>query len=92
MRTEATLNPAIGQWALQAVTRLLGTYGIVQGLGILVGGKRRWYGPSYSAALNVPGAPQSWGFAILLLGLLLLIATYTNQIPNMRSSIHSFTP
>jgi hypothetical protein len=44
------------------------------GLGVLtiVGGEDRWSAPGYKTALMFPGAPESWGVAILTFGVMLL--------------------
>jgi len=46
-------------------------YSLVQGAGIILGGDIRWTGPAYTLLREVPGAPESWGWALAILGLAL---------------------
>jgi hypothetical protein len=70
------LNPQIARWMLQAITRLIGTYAILQGIVIIIGGRERWSGKSFAVALTVPGAPATWGVVLMLCGLLTLLGTF----------------
>jgi hypothetical protein len=74
--TELGLSPHVSQWMVQAITRLVATYAIVQGLLIIIGGRHRWSAPSFSTAMTVPGAPASWGVALLVFGVLTLGGTF----------------
>lgn len=73
--TERYLRPDSSQWVVQALTRLVCTYAIVQGLFIINGGRQRWNGPAFETALNVPGAPESWGYSLVIVGAIGLYAT-----------------
>lgn len=73
------LAPDLSQWLVQALARLIATFAIVQGLGIIVGGADRWRGPGFAVALTVPGAPATWGWALFLLGALALWGTFTTH-------------
>ena len=53
-------------------------YSLWQGSGILVGGSERWVGPAYTKLREVPGAPASWGWALITLGLMLGTASLLN--------------
>jgi hypothetical protein len=46
-------------------------YCLWQGAGIIIGGAVRWSGPAYTFLRQAPGAPASWGWAIITGGLLL---------------------
>lgn len=46
-------------------------YALWQGAGIVLGGEARWSGPSFTYLRDTPGAPASWGWALVCLGLLL---------------------
>lgn len=46
-------------------------YALWQGAGIVLGGEARWSGPSFTYLRETPGAPASWGWALIGLGLLL---------------------
>lgn len=54
-------------------------YSLWQGVGIIVGGAGRWSGPAYTYLLKVPYAPESWGWAIIFLGMLLGAASLTES-------------
>lgn len=47
---------------------VMASYAILQGILIIVGGPDRFAALGYSAAMQLPGAPESWGVAILLAG------------------------
>jgi hypothetical protein len=78
---ERRLPPDLSQWVVQALSRLLATYAIFQGATIILGGPERWQGQAFITALTFPGAPASWGFALLTFGSLALAGTFT---PRMR--------
>jgi hypothetical protein len=46
-------------------------YSLWQGAGIVVGGAERWSSPSFTYLREAPGAPASWGWALIVMGLLL---------------------
>jgi hypothetical protein len=46
-------------------------YALWQGSGIVLGGLKRWSSPGYTLLREVPGAPASWGWALIIFGLLL---------------------
>lgn len=76
MATTSKLDPGVCQWVVQALTRLMATYSVAQGILILIGGRPRWAGPGYVTALMLPGAPASWGITLLLVGALTIIGTF----------------
>lgn len=43
----------------------LGLFGVMLGLAIAISGKAAWGAADYTEALKVPGAPQSWGWALV---------------------------
>lgn len=73
--TERVIDPHLAQWAFRALTRALGTYAILVGIQILLGGEERFAGLSYAVALETPGAPWSWGLWILFSGLIVMIGS-----------------
>lgn len=74
------VDPAASQILILLLTRLVGTYAIIQGVLIVLGGPRRWQGnPALESALSFPGAPASWGFVALAFGLLALVGTFANR-------------
>jgi len=79
--TERSLDPHVAQWAVRAVTRALALYAIAIGLAIIVGGPTRFGGVSYLVALKLPGAPMSWGVAILLAGAVAMTGTVLGRPP-----------
>jgi hypothetical protein len=58
---------------------VVGVYAIVQGAGIIWGGRDRWSSPSYAVALHMPYAPTSWGVALILAGLLTLVGSLARR-------------
>ena len=70
------LSPDLSQWTVQSLTRLTATYAILQGCGIVLGGRDRWGSQALRIALAVPGAPASWGWVLLGLGVLALALTF----------------
>jgi len=50
-------------------------YALWQGSGIVMGGGARWVGPAYTLLRQAPGAPASWGWALIVFGLLLGMAS-----------------
>lgn len=72
-RLDATASKIL----VQMLARALALYGVVQGVGILLGGSGRWDGvPALELALAVPGAPPTWGVVILVLGVACMVGTY----------------
>lgn len=74
--TERMVEPAPAQWALQAIIRTLAMVMILLGVVIILGGPKRFGGLSYSFALDIPGAPWSWGSLALIAGAALLVGTF----------------
>jgi hypothetical protein len=64
---------------VQALTRLMATFGILQGVGIIYGGPGRWASPSLQVAMMVPYAPASWGVAIAAMGVLAIAGTFLSR-------------
>lgn len=77
MPTELNLAPRLSQWAVQALTRLVATYAVIQGILIVTGGPKRWSSPGLAVAMSVPGAPASWGISLGIFGLITMCATFT---------------
>lgn len=50
-------------------------YSLYQGCGIVLGGEIRWGGPGYTFLRATPGAPESWGWALCILGVTLAAAS-----------------
>lgn len=73
---------------MQALGRLAASMAIVMGLVIVVGGEGRWIGPSYKAALAVPGAPESWGMALGAVGLLTLAGSLLGSLGATRLGLY----
>lgn len=79
MEPQLKIDPGLAEWAVQAIGRLLATFAILQGVNILATGDKRWTGGSFEYALNLPGAPESWGLTLLLTGLVALLATLSGK-------------
>lgn len=76
MASTSRLDPDLSRWVVQALTRLLATYAIVQGFVICIGGSERWRGAALAVAMQVPGAPATWGVALGIFGALALAGTF----------------
>jgi hypothetical protein len=72
---ERKLDPGISQWTVQALSRIVLTFGLIVGALILVGGEKRFSSEALSAALAYPGAPESWGWVALLSGITGLVCS-----------------
>lgn len=79
MPTELTIHPRVAQFVVQVVARALALYAIVQGVGIVVGGARRWSGRSYDLALYLPGAPPSLGATLAVAGVIALVGSLAGR-------------
>jgi hypothetical protein len=62
--TPATVSGRFAIWVFVG-------YALWQGSGIILGGEVRWGGPGYTFLRQAPGAPASWGWALIIFGLLL---------------------
>ena len=88
---ERLLRPDMSQWVVQALARWLCTYAVVQGVFVIAGGRKRWSGPSFETALMVPGAPASWGWAFLIVGLFGLCASLRARLRGTAVSLFGIT-
>lgn len=79
-RTEEVLSLHLSPWIVQALARLTATFAVVQGASIVWGGPRRWSSAAFTTALAVPGAPASWGIALALFGLAVLVGTFRHYV------------
>jgi ABC-type Mn2+/Zn2+ transport system permease subunit len=79
VKTANQLSPTVAQWMVQALARLLGTFGFLQGVFIVAGGPSRWKSPGLAVAMLVPGAPASWGLAIGIAGTLAVVGTFFSR-------------
>lgn len=71
----------VGVWTATAVSRLLATYAIAQGLTVIVYGPDRWLtSPALQAALELPGRTTTWGAVLLLAGLVGLFGSVTRRM------------
>ena len=50
-------------------------YSLIQGAGIVIGGTVRWSAPSFTYLRDAPGAPASWGWALMAFGMALGLAS-----------------
>jgi len=79
-RPEEHLRADLSQWVVQALSRLFSTYAIVIGIFVITGGRERWSSPAFETAMQVPGAPASWGVAILIIGSVGLFGSLTARL------------
>lgn len=69
-RREYDLSPVVTMWAVQALSRILATTGVLLGLNVII--RPAWTdGGIYSTALMLPGAPPTWGWIILACSLVI---------------------
>jgi hypothetical protein len=67
------MEPSVARSFTRMVALLMLVFGALYGLITILGGAARWGSPAYEVALQVPGAPQSWGavlFGASVVGLL----------------------
>lgn len=78
-------QPDIHPGTARAFTRGVGLamllFAVVYGLVTIVGGDERWSSPAYASAMQVPGAPESWGAVLLGGGLLGLLGFAVRALP-----------
>jgi hypothetical protein len=72
-----TISPPLARWAVHSVARLLGVFAVAKGGLIVLTGGDRWTSPVYDTARSVPGAHLTWGWSLLVVGTIALIATFT---------------
>ncbi|AEQ20913.1 putative integral membrane protein [Rhodococcus phage E3] len=58
------------------LTIFMGLFAVALGAAVVLGRREAWIGPEYTAALYVPGAPESWGWLLLLLGVVVIVGKY----------------
>lgn len=80
MSPERKLDVSIAQWAIQALARWMLTVGVLLGAFIIVGGDLRFTGAAYETALRYPYAPQSWGVAAGLIGVVGIAASLFGRL------------
>lgn len=78
-------QPAINPDVALAFTRLTAiatlVFAAIYGLITIVGGAARWSSPAYEVALQVPGAPESWGAVLLGAAIMGLLGFAVRALP-----------
>ena len=64
-------------WASRICAYIMSFYGLVQGFVIVVGGANRFSAVGYATAMQVPGAPPSWGWFLIGCSLVCIIGIRT---------------
>lgn len=59
---------------------LLIIFGIALGFVTIAGHAQRWSAPAYQVALEVPGAPESWGWALFVTSIVALFGYYNSHV------------
>jgi hypothetical protein len=78
-RREYDLSPIVTMWAVQALSRLLATAGVLLGLNVIF--RPAWTdGGIYHTALMLPGAPPSWGWLILVCSANIAVGQVTRKM------------
>ncbi|MFE2994988.1 hypothetical protein ACFXG4_08255 [Nocardia sp. NPDC059246] len=62
---QPAINPAVAEAFTRLTALALLVFAVVYGVITIVGGESRWSAPAYEVALQVPGAPESWGAVLL---------------------------
>ncbi|WP_280224913.1 hypothetical protein [Nocardia farcinica] len=82
---QRAVHPNIDPAVARSFTRLTAlaflAFGAVHGLLTVLGGQARWSAPAYEVALQIPGAPESWGAVLLAASLLGLIGCAARLLP-----------
>lgn len=91
MPNELNISGRYAQWAIQGLTRLLAAFAVFQGLLIAFTDPRRWSTPSYVVAIQVPGAPPSWGISLVVIGAAALAFSFTRKMRAVSISLFLFS-
>ncbi|MGW4718246.1 hypothetical protein [Nocardia sp. NPDC004260] len=75
------MNPNVALTFTRFVAIVLLLFAAVYGVITIVGGAGRWSSPAYEVALQVPGAPESWGAALLGCSVMGLLGFATRILP-----------
>ena len=71
-----------GSYGASLVVRALGTWAVIYGFLINIGGPERWGNPAYDVANLMPGSPYTWAVIILVAGMLTMLGSLiTNKLP-----------
>lgn len=68
------INVGVMRAAADIIGWVLAVFAVLVGLLILLGGPERWQAAAYKTAMELPGAPATWGWIILFAGVLLTFA------------------
>lgn len=77
------VNPSIADGVIGLTAYLYAAFDVLAGVFIILGGRKSWSAPAYHTALQVPGAPASWGSALLLFGVALLLGLMLGNRPTI---------
>lgn len=80
------INVGVMRAAADIIGWVLAVFAVLVGLLILLGGPERWQAAAYKTAMELPGAPATWGWIILFAGVLL---TFGNLVVSRQSIIVS---
>lgn len=75
----------IGNYGYSLIIRAIGTWAILQGIAINIGGVARWSNPAYDIANLMPGSPFTWGVILFVGGGLIMYGSLTDRkikLPN----------
>ncbi|MBF6298203.1 hypothetical protein IU459_11695 [Nocardia amamiensis] len=75
------MNPFVAVTFTRFVAIVLLLFASVYGAITIIGGASRWSSPAYEVALQVPGAPESWGAALLGASVMGLVGFATRVLP-----------
>jgi hypothetical protein len=75
------INPAVAMMFTRFVAIVMLAFAAVYGMITIIGGKQRWASPAYEVALQVPGAPESWGAVLFGAAVMGLLGFVTRILP-----------
>lgn len=76
---DTPLRERVATWTVQALSRVLASYALVQGLNLIIGGHQRFSASHFTVARLLPLAPASWGTMLAAFGVFALIGSLADQ-------------
>lgn len=75
------VNPHIADGVIALTAYIYAAFDIAAGVLIVLGGRKSWAAPAYHTALQLPGAPASWGIALLAFGVVMFLGLILGHRP-----------
>lgn len=83
-----------GSYGASLVVRAIGTWTIIYGCLIVIGGPARWSNPAYDVVNLMPGSPYTWAILLLLGGVVTMIGSLSKdglRLPHIHYTRKSLT-